>query len=70
MGLLQATLVRKDLLTTDVFELEYQLSEKKEFIPGQFITFILPGIGGRAYSILEQNNESIILVIKRWSLEM
>ena len=28
MGLLQATLVRKDLLTTDVFEIEYQLSEK------------------------------------------
>ena len=70
MGLLQAVLVSKKKLTIDIFELEYQLSEKKEFIAGQFITFILLGIWGRAYSILEQNNDNIVLVIKRWSFEM
>lgn len=37
--------------------------------PGQFITFIMPGIGGRSYSILELKKNIAVLVIKRWALE-
>jgi len=40
--MMQATLVRKEQLTADVFELEYELSEDKTMKAGQFLTFILP----------------------------
>jgi len=42
MAMMIATLSKKIALTDDVFELHYILSEKKEMIAGQFITFILP----------------------------
>jgi NAD(P)H-flavin reductase len=32
---------------------------------GQFVTFILPNIGGRSYSILEEKENTIILTIKK-----
>ncbi|MFA5916773.1 MAG: FAD-binding oxidoreductase [Candidatus Gracilibacteria bacterium] len=60
------TLITKKKLTYDIFEMLFELSEPLEFKYGQFITFILPGIGGRAYSILELiDGNKIKLLIKR-----
>lgn len=70
MALENATLIEKKSLTQDVFELHYMLSWNKTMIAWQFITFIIPQIGWRAYSILEQTENTIILIIKRWSIEM
>jgi len=58
-------IIKKINLTPDVFEIHYKCSEKFEIKPGQFITFILPKIWGRAYSILEQDWDNSILIIKR-----
>ena len=57
--------IKKINLTDDVFEIHYKSSESFEIKPGQFITFILPKIWGRAYSVLEQNVDKTILIIKR-----
>lgn len=57
--------IKKINLTPDVFEIHYKSSESFEIKPGQFITFILPKIWGRAYSILEQNKDKTVLIIKR-----
>lgn len=70
MPLSQAKLIKKIPLTHDVFELHYEANEKKEMLAGQFITFILPQIWGRAYSVLELEDRLIKLIIKRWSSEM
>lgn len=70
MPMMQAILLTKKSLTHDVFELTYQASESKNFVAGQFITFILPGIGGRAYSILAWKDNIFTLIIKRWSQQM
>lgn len=59
------TITKKIKLTTDVFEIHYKSNEEFEIKPGQFITFILPEIWWRAYSILEQNKDKTILIIKR-----
>ncbi|MDQ7009699.1 MAG: hypothetical protein Q9M94_05400 [Candidatus Gracilibacteria bacterium] len=61
----QFIITKKINLTPDVFEIHYKSNEEFEIKPGQFITFILPKIGGRAYSILEQNGDKTILIIKR-----
>jgi len=58
-------LIKKIQLTPDVFELHYKSSEAFNIEPGQFITFILPKFWWRAYSILEQNWDKTILIIKR-----
>jgi ferredoxin-NADP reductase len=52
-----------------VFELHYTLSEKKEMKAGQFMTFILPWVWGRSYSILELRWNIAILIIKRWPID-
>ncbi|NDK07745.1 hypothetical protein EOM39_00695 [Candidatus Gracilibacteria bacterium] len=59
------TLVEKKKLTYDLFEMIFETEDSFSFIHGQFITFVLPGIGGRAYSILETNGKYIKLIIKR-----
>jgi NAD(P)H-flavin reductase len=64
-----AKLEKKISLTHDVSELHYIIPGIWLALPGQFITFILPGIWGRAYSILAQENERIVLIIKRWDIE-
>ena len=69
MALFEMKLIQKIALTDDVFELSYEIHDEKEMIPGQFITFILPGIGGRAYSIVQLHEKNIILIIKRWKKE-
>jgi len=42
--MMQITLEKKTALTEDVFELHYKLPEVMTMLPGQFFTFILPGI--------------------------
>ena len=66
MWMMQATLVRKEQLTADVFELEYELSEDKTMKAGQFLTFILPWVWGRSYSILQLAWKNAVLIIKKW----
>lgn len=69
MGISQATLTKKIHLTHDVFELHYSIPNLADFTSGQFITFLLPELGGRAYSILEKREGLIVLIIKRWGKE-
>lgn len=57
-------LIEKKNLTEDVYELVFQASEGFDFLPGQFITFILPNIWWRAYSILKTQDNIITLIIK------
>jgi len=58
-------LIKKEKLTHDIFELVFELWHNVVMKPWQFITFILPKIWGRAYSILESNDNKIKLIIKR-----
>ena len=69
MAIHQIELKKKIALTHDVFELVYSFPEDTRFQAGQFITFLLPVIWGRAYSILEKRKDEIVLIIKRRSLE-
>jgi NAD(P)H-flavin reductase len=70
MALTEIQLTKKIPLTKDVFELHYDMGKDVQMLPGQFVTFILPQIGGRSYSILEiLNNRIIILIIKKWDME-
>jgi len=60
-------------LTADIFELTYKYEKNLDkMLPWQFITFILPEIGWRAYSVLEVNKKDmeIVLIIKRWTKQM
>lgn len=59
------TLVEKKKLTYDLFEMIFETEDSFSFIHGQFITFVLPWIWWRAYSILETNWKYIKLIIKR-----
>lgn len=59
------TLIAKKKLTYDIFEMLFESSEFIDFKYWQFITFILPWIWWRAYSILEANWNTIKLLIKR-----
>jgi len=69
MPLKTCTLAKKIQLTHDVYELHYELPESTTMLPGQFITFIMKGIWGRSYSILELLWGNIaVLVIKKWGL--
>ena len=63
-------LIEKNIIADNIFELIYEPEDTFSIQPGQFITFILPQIGGRAYSILDIIDDKIVLIIKRWSKEM
>ena len=69
MAMKQFTLKEKITLTHDVFELRFESSKKIEMKPWQFITFILPWIWGRAYSILDASGNNFSLIIKKWELD-
>lgn len=69
MGMMQAKVTQKTLLAPDVYEIHYDLWDEVKMLSGQFITFLLPKIGWRAYSILELQWRVAKLIIKRWSLE-
>ena len=58
-------LIRKVKLTNDIFKMEFEGENKLDFLYGQFITFILPKIWWRAYSILKAEWKNIILIIKK-----
>ncbi|MDC0506191.1 FAD-dependent oxidoreductase [Candidatus Gracilibacteria bacterium] len=63
-------LVAKKVLTHDVFELVYESElDMSNIVSGQFITFLLPEIGGRAYSIANIADDKVILLVKRVSEE-
>jgi len=68
MWMMQVTLEKKIPLTHDVFELHYKLPEALDMKPGQFFTFILPGVWGRSYSALDIQWDIVILIIKRWEI--
>lgn len=61
------TLKEKTKLTHDVFKLHYTREDGEKTKPkhGQFITFLVPTIGGRAYSVLESDWVNYTLIIKR-----
>lgn len=63
-------LISNKKLTSDVFEIILKGDKELDFKAGQFITFILEGIWGRAYSIAKHEWDTITLLIKRWSSEM
>ena len=65
MAMKQFILIEKKELTSDVFELHFECSDKFSILPGQFVTFILPKIWWRAYSILSQEWNKTVLLIKR-----
>lgn len=65
MGLETFKLIEKNKLTHDIYELIFELWNEVKMLPGQFITFILPKLWGRAYSILEWKWKTITLIIKR-----
>jgi NAD(P)H-flavin reductase len=69
MWILHAILTRKEKLTHDVFELEYELSEEKTMKAWQFITFIIPWVWGRSYSVLTLEWKKAILIIKKWETQ-
>jgi len=67
MPMQEVTLIKKISLTHDVFELHYNFPQDFTMLAGQFVTFILPDIWGRAYSILDKEKNIIKLIIKRRS---
>ncbi len=60
------TLIKKEKLTSDVFLLIFK-KENEEKIPlcGQFMTFLLPKSGWRAYSILDFDGENYYFLVRR-----
>ena len=58
-------IIKKIKLTSSIFEIHYKFNELSKMKPWQFITFILPKIWWRAYSILKQSENEIVLIIKR-----
>ena len=62
-------LTSKKNLTSEVYEMVFQWEKKLEIIAGQFITFIIDKIWGRAYSILKIDWNNVFLIIKKWELE-
>ena len=65
----QFKIIEKKNLTNDVYEIVFEWETELEMKPWQFVTFLLPEIGWRAYSILEQNWNKIVLIIKKRELE-
>lgn len=69
MPLNKYTLTEKKSLTWDIFELTFEAKESFDFISGQFITFVIPSIWGRAYSVLKTDWNKITLIIKKRLIE-
>ena len=62
-------ITKKINLTTDIFEIHYKSNDILKIKPGQFITFIIPWIWWRAYSILKHDWYNTILIIKKVKIE-
>ena len=68
MALKNFTVTEKIELTHDVYEIHFEAESPIDMDYGQFVTFILPGIGGRSYSVLESVWNTIKLIIKKVEL--
>ena len=68
MAMQMFCLSKKKHLTHNVFELTFESENELNFQAGQFITFLLDGVGGRAYSIAKASQKSITLIIKKWEI--
>jgi len=69
MAIQNLKLIKKINLTNDVYELSFESEENLKMEAGQFITFLLPVIWWRAYSILEIIDNIIVLIIKKREIE-
>lgn len=58
-------LIEKKNLTDNVFEMIFESEYEMVMKPGQFITFLIEKIWGRAYSILKLEWKIITLIIKK-----
>lgn len=65
----QFKLIEKVNLTHNVYELVFEAENTFEIKAWQFITFLLEGLWGRAYSILELDWNRVKLIIKKRELE-
>ena len=65
MALKKFRLIEKIKLNQNIYELTFELNEEFSFEYGQFITFILPKIGWRAYSILKTQGNKLTFIIKK-----
>lgn len=68
MALKTFTVTENIQLTHDVYEISFQTENPIDMDYGQFVTFILPGIWGRSYSVLECVWSTIKLIIKKVEL--
>lgn len=62
-------LINSKKLTSNVFELIFEWKDEINLIPGQFITFLVPRVWARAYSILDKKWKNISFIIKKIELE-
>jgi len=62
-------IISKKEIAPLIYEMIFETKENYSIIPGQFITFILPKIGWRAYSILKQEWNHTTLIIKKRELD-
>jgi len=65
----QFKIISKKEIAPKIYEMVFETEKDYSIIPGQFITFILPKIGWRAYSILKQENNHTTLIIKKRETE-
>ena len=62
-------IIKKQEIAPKIYEITFESEKELEMKPGQFITFILPKIGWRAYSILKLEKNIVTLIIKKRELE-
>ena len=65
MALKKFKLIKKTKLNNSIYELVFESNESFSFNYGQFITFILPNIGWRAYSVLKVDENNLTLLVKK-----
>jgi len=68
MAIRDFTLKSKKNLNDNVYELIYEVDWLDKMKNWQFVTFLIDKIWGRAYSILEQWENYIKLIIRKWEL--
>ncbi len=62
-------IISKKEIAPKIYEIIFETKTAFSIIPGQFITFLLPKLGWRAYSILKQEWNKTTLIIKKWEIE-
>jgi len=69
MAIQNIKLIKKINLTNGVYELSLESEQNLSMKAGQFITFLIPNIWWRAYSILKIEDKTIVLIIKKREIE-